>query len=73
MIDTYGSVRVAMNDNPENATGDYACVRLEVGKAGGFQCDGGWVLVGTAYTARCRASGDYVDLVYRFGGVGGAS
>ncbi len=70
MIDQRGPVRVIMNDNPGNAPGDYACVRIEVGlieSYAGAHIEDGWTLVGFGCVAKCRAD-SYVDLVYRFEG-----
>jgi hypothetical protein len=69
MIDQQGPVRVIMNDNPGNAPGDFAAVRIEVGLVQGYvgaHVDEGWRLVGFGYVARIPNSKDYVDLVYRF-------
>ncbi len=54
-----------MNDNPGNAPGDFACVRVKVGViTGGVAHVGepGWALIGFVRVP------NYVDLVYRFGG-----
>jgi hypothetical protein len=70
MIDQQGPVRVIMNDNPGNAPGDFACVRVSVGVGYiGAHVDEGWTLVGFGYVAKCAGFSSYVDLVYRFGGV----
>lgn len=71
MIDEHGPVRVIMNDEPDNAPGDFACVRIEVSldaTHAAFVRDDGWALVGFGYVAKCLSKPSYVDLVYRFGG-----
>ena len=71
MIDELGHVRVITNDNPGNAPGDYALVRVKVGLCDGYATPGrqaGWELIGFGYTTKTRSHGDYVDIVYRFGG-----
>ncbi len=70
MIDERGPVRVIMNDNPGNAPGDFACVRVKVGViSGGVAHVGeeGWELIGFGFVVQCMRVPSYVDLVYRFG------
>ncbi len=70
MIQKNGDAQLITNDEPGNVLGDFAIVRVKVGLLGTHMqvVNEGWELAGFSFTARTRATGDHINLVYRFVG-----